>query len=138
MDSIDRASSIAVLMFFSATPVIDWSEPIECIQPEAATRKVGSAIAAVDGWPRYPRCTSRRRHTEKASPESMYLMTHLLPIADTVFNLLDRIECVTTQPLVIAKSAQCCKVVGVSKLPNYLNGKGSNACPIILEPVLLV
>lgn len=68
----------------------------------------------------------------------MYLLTHLLPVADTVFNLLDRIECLTTQPLVIAKSAQSRKVVGVSKLPNHLNGKGSNACPIILEFVLLI
>jgi len=28
--------------------------------------------------------------------ERLSLLTHLLPVADTVFNLLDRVECLTT------------------------------------------
>lgn len=39
----------------------------------------------------------------------------------------DRIECLTTQPLVIAKSAQRHKVFGVSKLPWYRPLGGSTS-----------
>lgn len=68
----------------------------------------------------------------------LHILTCLLPVADAIFNLLDRVECLATYPLVVAKGAQSLKVVCAPKLPNHLKGKRCNLRQIVLEPVLLI